>query len=459
MHIGALLVCSGPSPELEALREHIAGRLDQIPRFRQRIAKPPALLGRPFWVDVPSVEIEHHVRGSEIPAPGGERGLAALVGEIFSRPLDHARPLWQLWLAEGLMDDGFAVVYKAHHALADGIADVQLGALLFDLSPDSDPAERVKTTEQFDPPSATRLTRLALEDLGAGANRMVLGAVNAVRRPAETARRVAEITQAVTAVSRAYLDPAPLAALNCEIGSHRSFAWVSCDLEHMRRASKALGGTLNDAVLALAAGTLRRWLQARRLPVAGVQLKALVPVSIRTREEYAELGNRLAAIRAPLPVSIVHPARRFRAVRDATGRLKHSKQPLGAQIVSRYLPQLNFSTRLFNLLVTNLPGPPMPLYVLGREVEALVPVAFLAERQALAIASLSYNGALHIGLIADLGTHPQAELETIADDLEKSVEELLAVAQAEPEMAKTQARVGLRPAAPPRTNGATVLGR
>jgi diacylglycerol O-acyltransferase len=428
MQIGALLVCAGPAPRFGAFRAQIRGRLHRIPRFGQRLAFPPAPLGRPFWVDDPDLDLEHHVRPFKVSSPGSDRDLAAAVGEIFSEPLDRTRPLWELWLIQGLEGERFAVVYKAHHALADGIAHVQVGSLLFDLSRIPEPIAELEPPDPPSPPGARALAGLSLEDLAAGAERLAREAIQAARRPAESVRRAREAAEAVGEVTRSYLDAAPTVPLNVEIGAGRSFAWRSCDLEELWGASRTLGGTINDGVLAITAGALRSWLGTRGLATDGTPLQALVPISIRDRDELDRLGNRLAAIRAPLPVQIADPVERFRVVHAATERLKRSKQPLGARIVSRYLPQLNFSTRLFNLLVTNLPGPPLPLYVMGGEVEQIVPVAFLAERHALAIATLSYNGRLHLGLIGDRGTHPPADLDAITSDLERSLDELIAAA-------------------------------
>jgi WS/DGAT/MGAT family acyltransferase len=429
MQIGALLVCAGPGPGLDAFRDQIGRRLDRIPRFRQRLAWPPGRLGRPFWVDDPNVDLRHHVRALSVSSHRTERELAIAVEAVFSDALDRTRPLWELWLVEGLEDDRFAVIYKAHHALADGIADVQVGSLLFDPSPTPDPPTDPEPWDPGKPPAARGLAALSLEELGTASGRLARAAVAAARQPTETARQAREAVEAVAEVTRSYLDAAPTVPLNAEIGGLRSFTWRSCDLEELRETCKAMGGTVNDGVLAIAAGALRSWLSARGLSTGGRELQALVPISIRRGNEREELGNRLAAIRAPLPVQIADPVERFSVVQAATERLKRSKQPLGAQIVSRYLPWLNFSTRLFNLLVTNLPGPPLPLFVMGGEVEQIVPVAFLAKRHALAIATLSYNGRLHMGLIGDRIVHPPVELEAIGSDLERSLYELIAAGE------------------------------
>ena len=236
--------------------------------------------------------------------------------------------------------------------------------------------------------------------------------------------------------------PAPPVPFNTPIGAERSFCWATFDLADFKAIKNALGGTVNDVSLAVAAGALRGWLTERGHPVDGLELKALVPVSIRTENEHGELGNKLTAMRGPLPVGVADPVERLRVVSAAMDSLKASKQPLGAEAIwglndwfRDFAPPLllgptaaiNFSTRLFNLLVTNFPGPQVPFYVLGRELTAIHPVGFLAQRHALAIAILSYNGQVSFGLLADPGTLPDAE--RLVAHLRGSVEELRAAAQ------------------------------
>ena len=225
--------------------------------------------------------------------------------------------------------------------------------------------------------------------------------------------------------------------LNVDIGSHRRFCWTRSNLEDFKRIKDALGGTVNDVVLRVVSGAMRIWLRGRGIRVEGLELRALVPVSIRTEDEQGHLGNRIAAMRGPLPVYIEDPVKRLQVVRSSMDDLKESKQALGAEVISRFndfapptllaqAGRINFSTRLFNLIVTNVPGPQLPLYVLGRELQDVFPVAFLPEHHALAIAIMSYNGGINFGLLADYDSMEDVEL--LADGLGQALTELLEAA-------------------------------
>jgi WS/DGAT/MGAT family acyltransferase len=227
--------------------------------------------------------------------------------------------------------------------------------------------------------------------------------------------------------------------LNVDIGSHRRFLWVRSDLAQMKRVKNALGGTVNDVVLAVVTGGVRDWLHGRGIRTEGLELRAQVPVSIRAADEHGQLGNRLAVMRAPLPVYIADPVRRLHTVTQAMQGLKQSKQALGAEVITRFndfapptllaqAARINFSTRLFNLVVTNVPGPQIPLYVLGRELEDIFPVGFLPPHQALFVAIMSYNGGINFGLLADYDSID--DLELIAQGIERSIAELAGAAEA-----------------------------
>jgi diacylglycerol O-acyltransferase / wax synthase len=235
------------------------------------------------------------------------------------------------------------------------------------------------------------------------------------------------------------LNPAPDVPLNVEIGPHRRIRWEQSRLSDFKEIKNSLGGTVNDAVLAVVAGALRRWLQDRGVRTDGVELRALVPVSIRGEDERGALGNRIAAMRGPLPVYVDDPVERLQVVREGMGQLKESKQALGAEVIAglnEFAPptllaqasRLNFSTRLFNLIVTNVPGPQFPLYLLGREMQEIVPIAFLPENHALAVAIMSYNGKVDFGLLADYDALP--DIDAFATHLEESLAELLEAARA-----------------------------
>ena len=254
------------------------------------------------------------------------------------------------------------------------------------------------------------------------------------RAPASAAlHQVTEAAEALGEVGWNFANPAPETPLNVEIGSHRRFTWVRSDLAQFKRIKDALGGTVNDVVLAVVSGALRRWLHARGTRTEGLQLRAQVPVSIRAKDEHGKLGNQIAAVRAPLPVYIEDPVKRLEACREAMEGVKHSKQALGAEVISRFndfapptllaqSARVNFSTRLFNTVVTNVPGPQMPLYVLGRELQDVFPVGFLPPNQALFTAIMSYNGSINFGLLADYDAI--ADVGVIAEGIEASIAEL-----------------------------------
>ena len=263
-------------------------------------------------------------------------------------------------------------------------------------------------------------------------------ALGALQHPGETIDRVREAAEGLGEVVWAGMNPAPDVPLNVPIGPHRRVRWLQNSLADFKEIKNALGGTVNDAVLAVVAGALRRWLHDRGVRTEGTELRALVPVSIRAEDERGSLGNRIAAMRGPLPVYVEDPVERLRVVQQGMGELKESKQALGAEVIAGltdFAPptllaqasRLNFSTRLFNLIVTNVPGPQFPLYLLGREMQEIVPIAFLPENHALAIAIMSYNGKVDFGLLADYDAMP--DLDAFADHLQESLDELLAAAR------------------------------
>ena len=442
MAIGAVLVCAGEPPDQDDFAAHIRSRVHLLPRLRQRLAFPPLGLGTPFWVDDPDFQLGNHLSRARLAEPGGEAEFHELVGEILSPPLDRSRPLWQLVLVEGLEGDRFAIVYKTHHALADGFSAVDIGKLLFDPEPNPVPSREEAPWEPQEPPSRGALLARAVSGVWQTLRRMARWLGRALRNPGRARERAADGVAGLWEVTWALTKPAPKVPLNVEIGGPRSFAWAEFSLADFKRIKNGLGVTVNDVILAATAGALRRWLDDRDVLVDGIELKALVPVSVRTIDEEGELGNRLTAMRGPLPVGVVDPVERLNAVHAGMEALKSSKQPLGAEaiwglndwfrdfappVLLRPTASINFSTRLFNLLVTNFPGPQIPFYLLGREVTGVFPVGFLARRHALAIAIVSYNGKVGFGILADRASMP--DLEVISGYLSESVEELLAAAR------------------------------
>ena len=443
MHIGGVLIFEGPAPAFEDFLDHVRGRLHLVPRYRQKLATPPLETGRPLWVDDPDFTLEYHVRHTALPSPGSEEQLFLLTSRIASQQLDRSKPLWEHWLVEGLDGDRFALISKTHHALVDGIAGVDLASVLFDLErePEGPPDEVTDALEPWRPEAEPSSVELVL----AGARGMVTTTASllartlvAASRPATSLQMARDVAEGLGELVWAGLNPAPETPLNVEIGPHRRYAVVRQRLADYKEIKDALGGTVNDVVLTVVSGALAQWLRSRGVRTEGVEMRALVPVSVRSKDQRGSLGNQLTVMRGPLPVYIDDPVSRLRFVRAAMDGLKESKQAVGAATlaaVNNLAPptilaqasRLNFSTRLFNLLVTNIPGPQMPLYLLGRRLQDLFPVAFLPENHALAVAIMSYDGGLDYGLLGDYDAMP--DIDVVADGIEASLAELLAAAR------------------------------
>jgi diacylglycerol O-acyltransferase len=436
-HIGALTIFGSSPPELDDLLAHIDARLHLVPRYRQRLARTPFDRGRPVWIDDHGFRLEFHVRHIALPSPGARDQLLALVSRIFSTQLDRRRPLWELWFVEGRQEGGFAFIFKTHHAVIDGVAGVDLASVFFDRAVrDDERDEPAGSVAEWAPAREPGLP--ALLTLGAVRDvrehvRLLTYALAAAAHPRQATRRLGAAVEGIGEVVWAALHPAPETPLHAPIGPHRRFATVSGALEDFRAIGTAFGGTVNDVVLAVVSGALRRFLEARGVRTEGLELRALVPVSLRGAGEHGAMGNRVAAMRATLPVHLADPLARLEAVRASMDAAKGSRQALGVELlasVQDFAPptvlaqasRLVFSTRLFNLLVTNVPGPQIPLSVLGREIGEVYPIAFLPSDQALAVAITSYDGRVTFGLLADDAALP--ELDQIAGWVSEAIEEL-----------------------------------
>jgi WS/DGAT/MGAT family acyltransferase len=437
MHIGAVAIFEGPPPTHAEFLEHIRARLPLVPRYRQKLAAAPLGLGRQRWVDDPSFNLEYHVRRSALPAPGDEERLRQLTARLFSQALDRSRPLWEMWLVEGLSGGRFALISKTHHALVDGISGIDLMTTLFDVTK----APRVVAGDEWvarPEPSAAELTAASMVGAAGAIARLPLRVGGALSRPGATAADAAETVEGVAQVlGTLLLVPAPRSPLNQEIGPHRRIAFVPARLDDFKTVKDALGGTVNDVVLAVVAGALRRLYEFRGDPTDDVTLRVQVPVSTRRGDERGAFGNRITQMVAPLPVGVADPVERLRVVSEAMADLKESKQALGAESIAGmqdFAPptilaqasRLNFNNRMFNLLVTNVPGPQLPLYALGRRLLAVFPIAFLAGDRSLAVAIMSYDGGMNVGLLGDYDTLP--DIDVIAAGFEDSLAELVRAA-------------------------------
>jgi diacylglycerol O-acyltransferase / wax synthase len=446
MHIGAVMIFEGPPPPYEDLRAHIESRLHLVPRYRQKLAYPRFQMGRPVWVDDPRFNVDYHVRHTALPSPGGVEQLRLLAGRIFSQRLDRSKPLWELWLVQGLENNRFALINKTHHALVDGVSGVDITTVLFDTSPTPTPVGGESWTPNVEPSDA-QLVAAGVKGLAALPARAAHRAIDAARHPGETASELREAVEGLGEVAWSLANPPPQTPLNVPIGPHRRVLWLRFPLADLKEIKNRLGGTVNDVFLATVSGALARWLRRRGVRTEGVELRGIVPVSIRADEQRGALGNRITAMLGPLPVYADDPVDRLRIVSRAMQGLKESKQAVGAETLTRlqdFAPptilaqasRLNFSTRAYNLLVTNVPGPQLPLYLIGREMEELAPVPFLAPERALAVAIVSYNGNVDIGLIGDYDA--MSDLDDFGADVRASVDELLAAARERaPEPART----------------------
>jgi diacylglycerol O-acyltransferase / wax synthase len=435
MNIGAVLVFEGPPADFTEYLDHVRSRLHLVPRYRQKLSIPPLETGRPLWVDDPDFNLEYHVRHTALPPPGSEAQLFRLAGRIASQQLDRAKPLWESWMVEGLEGDRFALIFKTHHALVDGVSGVDLATVLFDLQPT--PAPAPADLEPWEPrpePSPADLVLAGVRGVIGVATRLATRAASAATRPTRSVQVVRDAAEGLGEIVWAGLNPAPETPLNVEIGPHRRYAVVRHQLDDYKAVKNAFGGTVNDVVLTVVSGSLAHWLNSRGVRTEGLEMRALVPVSVRTEQERGTLGNQLTAMRGPLPVYIRDPVARLQFVRRAMDGLKESKQAVGAATlaaVNNLAPptilaqasRLNFSTRLFNLIVTNIPGPQLPLYILGHELQDLYPVAFLPKNHALAVAIMSYNGGIDYGLLGDYDALP--DIDVIAQGIDESLAELL----------------------------------
>ncbi|MBN1529627.1 MAG: wax ester/triacylglycerol synthase family O-acyltransferase [Thermoleophilaceae bacterium] len=438
MHVASVMLFEGPPPPYDELLEGIERRLGLVPRYRQRLAFVPLAQGRPRWVDDPHLNLRYHVRVTALPLPGSEEQLMELAGRVFSQQLDRDKPLWEIWLVEGLEGDRFALLAKTHHALVDGVSGMDIVSVLFDTSPE--PAAPTATGDRWLPrplPSSAQLLGEALLER-ATVPAEVARTVRAVfRGPRRVLDGVKTAAVGVGAMAWAGLNPAPSSPYNGTIGPHRRFTWVRAELRDIKSIKDSLGGTVNDVVLATVAGALGRHMRRRGHRTDGVELKAMIPVSVRSDVERGALGNRVAAMMAPLPVWCQEPMARLDLVRQELSDLKSGGQAVGAQVLtdlSGFAPptimdqaaRLMSRQRFFNVVVTNVPGPQFPLYLAGRRMLDPFPMVPLAAGQALGIALLSYDGKINFGLVGDYDMI--WDIDELADDVRASLAELADVA-------------------------------
>lgn len=416
MHVGGVLLFDDAglrTPDggidIGRIRAGIAARLHLVPRFRQKIAWVP-WEGAPVWTDDDRFRLAFHVRHTALPRPGSERMLKRLVGRIMSQALDRKRPLWEMWVVEGIEGDRFALISKAHHCMIDGVSGADLMSVILSPfeQPEPDPAEPWSPRPR---PTRSHLFADALVrrlDQPRDAWRQITDTINDPERMQELRDRATGVLQAFAPA----LVPTSKTPLNFDVGPHRRFDWTSMRIADLKSVKNVLGGTLNDVVLATVSGALRHFFTQRGEDLHGLEVRAMCPVSVRSQDERGSLGNKVSQLTVPLPIDVDDPVKRMEAVWKTTADLKESKQALGGEVltaisewtVPNVLVQavrLAARTRPYNLVVTNVPGPQIPLYFLGARMSASYPVVPLFQEMGLAVGLFSYDGGLHWGLNGD----------------------------------------------------------
>ncbi len=456
MHVGGVSIFEGPPPRFADIVDRVRDKLALVPRYRQVVRFVPLALARPVWVDDAHFNLGYHVRRTALPSPGGEQELRTLVGRVMSQNLDRAKPLWEMWIVEGLGDGRWAVLSKVHHCMVDGIASTDLMSVLLDKQ--RDPERPLPDTWVPGPmPSAARLFAGAIVEQATNPVAFSERFAGALLTPRQFVGMLEDTSRGLIGLAGVarLVDGS---SLNGPLGPHRRWGWARGRLSDVQLVRRALGGTVNDVVLAAITGGFRELLQARGEPVDRV-LRTLVPVSVRRPGERGSYNNRVSAMFAELPVGIADPARRLRSITAQMADLKDSKQAvagevltslsgfappmllaLGARVASK-LPQ-----RSLNTGTTNVPGPQFPLYLAGRRMLESFPYIPLFASVRLAVAIFSYDGALSFGISGDYDTAP--DIDVLCDGIEHGLDELVALSESEAE------KPGGKPRAPGKPRGA-----
>ena len=448
-HAGMVAICHDPDGRVDqaTLIGLVRARLAQVPRYRQVVREVPGRLADPVWVDDAAFDLTYHVRRSALPRPGSDEALRELVARIMSRPLDRSRPLWEMYLVEGLEGDRFAILSKTHQALVDGVTTVDLGQLVLsrssDVVTDVEPAGETDRWRAAAAPSSAALVVGAIVDAARQPTQVVEHARRSIGDVRDVASKVLGAAGALASTARTALRPVPGSPLNVRTGAQRLFATVDTSLEDYRKVRTSLGGSVNDVVLATIAGALRTWLQSRGEAVrTGSTIRAVVPVSVHDPggDETAPVGSEVSSYLVDLPVGEPSAAMRLHQVGYATQAHKDSGRAVAADVLVRLRgfspPTLHavgarvattLTRRASHLVITNVPGPQEPLYVAGARLLTTYPVLPVARGQAVSIGLTSYDGGVHYGLNADRSAMP--DVETLATCITEALAELVAASR------------------------------
>ncbi len=425
----------GGAIAFDRIRNHIESKMQYIPRYRQRLDYIPYDRS-PVWVDDAEFHLDYHVRHTSLPKPGNDAQLKALAGRIVSQQLDRSKPLWELWVVEGLSDDRFAIIAKIHHCMIDGLSGVDLTTILLNVTPTSEiePAPEwtprpAPTSTELAVASAARTARITIERL-TSVGSLLSDSKATLDRVANTA------AAALNSLRSGWLSMADKTPINADIGPNRRFDWTQISLKDIKRIKNGLGGTVNDAVLAVVAGALRHFFLAHReFDVEGLEFRIMNPVSTRKADQRGALGNQVAMWLIELPLDEPDPAARLEVIKRETTRLKRTDQALGASTLvdlSRGTPitLLSLASRVagprvrpFNMTVTNVPGPQFPMFLLEAKMLASYPIVPLWAQHGLGIALFSYDGTLFWGIHADYDAVP--DTDAFIDSIHTSAGQLL----------------------------------
>ena len=465
MHIGSVAIFEGPPPTYDEILSAVSGKLPLLPRYRQKVRFVPLNLGRPVWVCDPHFNLTYHVRHTALPEPGSDDQLRRLVGRVMSQQLDRAKPLWEMWVAEGLSEGRWALVSKVHHCMVDGVSGSDLLAVMLDKEREPGPPAPDSWRPEPEPSDVEVVAQSLAERVGDPLE-VARGLLGAARSPRAALTGLEQNARAVLAL-RNVLGRTPASSLNGPIGPHRRWAWAHSRLSDVKVVRTGLGGTVNDVVLTAITNGFRELIGARGESLEGRFVRTLVPVSVRSEHERGTYNNRVSAMFAELPVCVADPVERLRRVREQMAGLKDSRQAVGGEVLTSltgFAPALLLAlgTRVvstmasrvphrgLNTVTTNVPGPQFPLYTSGRRMLEAFPYVPLASPVRVAIAIFSYDGGLNFGVTGDYDSAP--DIDVLCRGIESGLAELVAIAKEAPEPARARGPepAGTRPTAAPK---------
>ncbi len=434
MHIGSVGIFEGPPPPQAAVQAAVAAKLHLVPRYRQHVRFPPLALARPIWVDDRHFHLDYHVRRTALPAPGGDEELRTLVGRVMAQKLDRSKPLWEMWIAEGLSDGRWALVNKLHHCMVDGVSGTDLLSVIFDDERRPPPVE-VPSWAPAPEPSSTRIVGSAVAHRAKLPYDGARGLWAAARGPGRAVGQATDFARAVTSL-RTLARPTPETTLNGPIGPHRRWAWARARLADVKLIRTEYGGTVNDVVLAVSTRGFRDLLLGRGEAVEDRVVRTMVPVSVRTQAERGGYNNKVSAMFAELPVSLADPVERLAAIRAQMQDLKESHQAVAGSTLTSlggFAPSMLLALagrvatrtpqRSVNTVTTNVPGPQRAMYLAGHRMLEYFPFVPLAGHVRIGVAIVSYDGALNFGVTGDYETAP--DIQVLCDGIEAGIAELL----------------------------------